>query len=118
MAFLFRPNQINKLVNIATRKPVINKAFLSRQPATIAKGDAAIASNYRLTTLSSGFRVASENLEMPTATVCILIQKYTYQVIKVGVWIDAGSRYEDEHNNGVAHFLEHMAFKVLIINDK
>ena len=30
----------------------------------------------------------------------------------VGVWIDAGSRYETEKNNGAAHFLEHMAFKV------
>lgn len=29
----------------------------------------------------------------------------------VGVWIDAGSRYETPHNNGAAHFLEHMAFK-------
>ena len=29
----------------------------------------------------------------------------------MGVWIDAGSRYETERNNGVAHFLEHMAFK-------
>lgn len=30
---------------------------------------------------------------------------------KVGLWIDAGSRYENEKNNGTAHFLEHMAFK-------
>ncbi|VDP06385.1 unnamed protein product [Soboliphyme baturini] len=29
----------------------------------------------------------------------------------VGLWIDAGSRYENDKNNGVAHFLEHMAFK-------
>ena len=29
----------------------------------------------------------------------------------VGVWIDAGSRYESEVNNGTAHFLEHMSFK-------
>ena len=29
----------------------------------------------------------------------------------VGVWIDAGSRYETSANNGTAHFLEHMAFK-------
>lgn len=27
------------------------------------------------------------------------------------MWIDAGSRFENEQNNGVAHFLEHMAFK-------
>lgn len=31
--------------------------------------------------------------------------------LQVGVWIDAGSRYEDPCTNGVAHFLEHMAFK-------
>merc|ERR1712012_892680 len=29
----------------------------------------------------------------------------------VGLWIDTGSRYENAANNGVAHFLEHMAFK-------
>ncbi|KPP63801.1 mitochondrial-processing peptidase subunit beta-like [Scleropages formosus] len=31
--------------------------------------------------------------------------------LRVGLWIDAGSRYENERNNGTAHFLEHMAFK-------
>ena len=29
----------------------------------------------------------------------------------MGLWIDAGSRFEDEETNGVAHYLEHMAFK-------
>ena len=48
-------------------------------------------------TLSNGLRVASQSGHGETAT--------------VGVWIDAGSRYETERNNGVAHFLEHMAFK-------
>ena len=27
------------------------------------------------------------------------------------MWIDAGSRAENDANNGTAHFLEHMAFK-------
>lgn len=52
----------------------------------------------RVTTLPNGMRVATENLGGETAT--------------VGVWIDAGSRFEDEKTNGTAHFLEHMAFKV------
>lgn len=52
----------------------------------------------RVSTLSNGMRVATENLGGETAT--------------VGVWIDAGSRFEDEKTNGTAHFLEHMAFKV------
>lgn len=51
-----------------------------------------------MSVLESGLRVASEDSGAPTAT--------------VGIWIDAGSRYEDDRNNGVAHFLEHMAFKV------
>uniref|UniRef100_A0A0N5A9C5 Mitochondrial-processing peptidase subunit beta n=1 Tax=Syphacia muris TaxID=451379 RepID=A0A0N5A9C5_9BILA len=50
-----------------------------------------------VTTIGNGFRVASENTKIATAT--------------VGIWIDAGSRYENDKNNGVAHFLEHMAFK-------
>ncbi|GFH45186.1 hypothetical protein CTEN210_01660 [Chaetoceros tenuissimus] len=51
-----------------------------------------------ITTLNSGMRVASESVVgSETAT--------------VGVWIDAGSRYETAQNNGAAHFLEHMAFK-------
>ena len=51
-----------------------------------------------LSVMHNGMRVVTENSGAPTAT--------------VGLWIDAGSRYEHEANNGVAHFLEHMAFKV------
>ncbi|XP_070552926.1 mitochondrial-processing peptidase subunit beta-like [Ptychodera flava] len=51
----------------------------------------------RVTTLGNGLRVASEDSGIPTCT--------------VGLWIDAGSRYETEKTNGVAHFLEHMIFK-------
>uniref|UniRef100_A0A4W6E5A1 Mitochondrial-processing peptidase subunit beta n=1 Tax=Lates calcarifer TaxID=8187 RepID=A0A4W6E5A1_LATCA len=51
----------------------------------------------KVTTLENGLRVASEDAGLTTCT--------------VGLWIDAGSRYENERNNGTAHFLEHMAFK-------
>jgi processing peptidase subunit beta len=52
----------------------------------------------RVTTLPNGLRVATESsLAARTAT--------------VGVWIDAGSRYENEEAAGVAHFVEHMLFK-------
>jgi len=33
------------------------------------------------------------------------------QTATCGVWIDAGSRAETARTNGVAHFLEHLAFK-------
>jgi len=51
----------------------------------------------RVTKLDNGLRVASEDNGLSTCT--------------VGLWIDAGSRYETNENNGTAHFLEHMAFK-------
>lgn len=54
----------------------------------------------QVTRLDNGLRVASEDSGASTAT--------------VGLWIDAGSRSENEKNNGVAHFLEHMAFKVSV----
>lgn len=50
-----------------------------------------------LSVLPNGIRIASESSGGHTAT--------------IGLWIDAGSRYEYDRNNGVAHFLEHMAFK-------
>ena len=51
-----------------------------------------------MTQLDNGLRVGSETTPFAeTAT--------------VGVWIDAGSRYETDTTNGSAHFLEHMAFK-------
>ncbi|KAJ3368682.1 hypothetical protein HDU91_000388 [Kappamyces sp. JEL0680] len=61
------------------------QASLSQVPAT------------RVTKLANGFTVATEQTRDLTAS--------------VGVWIDAGSRFENERNNGTAHFLEHMAFK-------
>ncbi|XP_054831140.1 cytochrome b-c1 complex subunit 1, mitochondrial isoform X2 [Eublepharis macularius] len=51
----------------------------------------------QVTTLDNGFRVASEQSNDPTCT--------------VGVWLDVGSRYENEKNNGVSNFVEHLAFK-------
>ncbi|XP_061354686.1 probable mitochondrial-processing peptidase subunit beta, mitochondrial [Gastrolobium bilobum] len=52
----------------------------------------------RVTTLPNGLRVVTESsLAAKTAT--------------VGVWIDAGSRFETEETNGTAHFVEHMIFK-------
>jgi len=29
----------------------------------------------------------------------------------VGIWINSGSRFETDANNGTAHFLEHILFK-------
>ncbi|MEJ8554456.1 M16 family metallopeptidase [Tepidibacter sp. Z1-5] len=31
--------------------------------------------------------------------------------VSFGIWVDVGSRYEDEYTNGMSHFIEHMLFK-------
>jgi predicted Zn-dependent peptidase len=52
----------------------------------------------RVSTLPNGLRVASD--AMPGV-----------RAASVGVWVGAGARVEPAPVNGVAHFLEHMAFK-------
>ena len=52
----------------------------------------------RLTTLSNGLRIVTEH--MPGL-----------QSASAGVWVLAGGRHERAEQNGIAHFLEHMAFK-------
>ena len=49
-------------------------------------------------TLSNGFRIATES--MPGL-----------KSASVGIWVLAGGRHERIEQNGIAHFLEHMAFK-------
>ncbi|CAD7970413.1 unnamed protein product [Amoebophrya sp. A120] len=57
-----------------------------------------LESHYRQSVTKNGMRVASLNAISDTS-------------VTVGVWIDAGSRYETKESNGSAHFLEHMTFK-------
>ncbi|MEX0284314.1 MAG: M16 family metallopeptidase [Paracoccaceae bacterium] len=52
----------------------------------------------RQDTLSNGFRIVTEH--MPGL-----------KSAAVGVWVNAGGRHERIEQNGIAHFLEHMAFK-------
>ncbi len=52
----------------------------------------------QLDRLSNGFRIVSEH--MPGL-----------QSAAIGVWVTAGGRHERAEQNGIAHFLEHMAFK-------
>jgi predicted Zn-dependent peptidase len=52
----------------------------------------------RLTTLPNGMRIVTEH--MPGL-----------KSASAGVWVMAGGRHERPEQNGIAHFLEHMAFK-------
>ncbi|MEP0962612.1 MAG: pitrilysin family protein [Roseobacter sp.] len=48
--------------------------------------------------LSNGFRIVTEHMPGLAST-------------SIGVWVTAGARHETPKQNGIAHFLEHMAFK-------
>ena len=52
----------------------------------------------RITTLSNGFRIVTESMPGLLSA-------------SAGVWVTAGGRHERAEQNGIAHFLEHMAFK-------
>lgn len=54
-------------------------------------------SNFSRKTLNNGLRVLT--IPMETASVAVLVM------------VGAGSRYEKKEENGISHFLEHMAFK-------
>jgi len=52
----------------------------------------------RVTTLPNGLRVATDTMD-------------SVETVSVGVWVEAGSRHENQAHSGVSHFLEHMVFK-------
>ena len=54
--------------------------------------------NVQLHTLPNGFRIATELMPGLKST-------------SIGIWVLAGGRHERIEQNGIAHFLEHMAFK-------
>jgi len=54
--------------------------------------------NPRIHTLSNGLRIVTEH--MPGL-----------KSASLGIWVAAGGRHETPAQNGIAHFLEHMAFK-------
>src|SRR5437867_4723949 len=67
-------------------------------PAALADSQSSLRSEYQITGLPGGIRVVTEVIPHVRS-------------VSVGVWIDVGSRHEDESRNGISHFAEHMAFK-------
>lgn len=53
---------------------------------------------YKIHTLSNGLTIIGE--EIPYL-----------KSITLGIWVNAGSRIEEENNAGISHFIEHMLFK-------
>ena len=54
--------------------------------------------HFSQTTLPNGIRVITDRVD-------------TVETVTLGVWVNVGSRNEEEKVSGVSHFLEHMAFK-------
>ncbi len=53
---------------------------------------------YQKSVLSNGLRIITEKIEH-------------YKSVSLGIWVGTGSRDENQINNGVSHFIEHMIFK-------
>ncbi|KAL4899536.1 hypothetical protein BDW74DRAFT_189024 [Aspergillus multicolor] len=78
---------------------------LSRASRSVSRGFSTVNENGskdpaeldQITTLPNGIRVATESLPGPFAG--------------VGVYVDAGSRYEDASLRGVSHIMDRLAFK-------
>lgn len=51
-----------------------------------------------VTTCQNGVRIVSEQIDYVRS-------------LSVGIWVNAGSRYETPEENGITHFIEHMLFK-------
>lgn len=49
--------------------------------------------------------------EMSNGMKVLLVKTNSQNLVSVGMFVKAGSRYETLENNGIAHFLEHMTFK-------
>ena len=57
-----------------------------------------MSQSIQTTVLPNGLRIVTDSME-------------TVETVSFGAWVDAGARHEEIENNGVAHLLEHMAFK-------
>lgn len=52
----------------------------------------------RIETLPNGLRIATDAMS-------------SLETAAIGLWVNVGARHETQDQNGIAHFLEHMAFK-------
>jgi predicted Zn-dependent peptidase len=55
-------------------------------------------SGYQKTVLENGIKVITEQIPY-------------LKSVSIGVWVNAGSRDEQPHENGISHFIEHILFK-------
>lgn len=83
------------LRNILSSAPKL--AALSTRLCSCVCYPSEVTHSTKMTILDNGVRVATEALPIPFAA--------------VSLFIEAGSRFETACNNGITHFLEHMAYK-------
>ncbi|KAL2796060.1 hypothetical protein BJX66DRAFT_324232 [Aspergillus keveii] len=97
------PADLAARIQATIRKELILRAVetakpLTRVPRSASRGFSTDPAELdQISTLPNGIRVATESLPGPFAG--------------VGVYIDAGSRYEDASLRGVSHIMDRLAFK-------
>ncbi|OJT14395.1 Mitochondrial-processing peptidase subunit alpha [Trametes pubescens] len=82
---------------IRTLRHTPARRHISRAASTVKAHPSAADPPVRITTLPNGLRVATESTPGHFSS--------------VGLYVDAGSRYESPSTSGVSHFLDRMAFK-------
>ena len=78
-----------------SKKPILEN-FGELQPGEIPE-PLKYVHPFRMTVLDNGIRVCTESWDS--------------NVVAIGAFIDAGSRYETLETTGTSHFLEHLLFK-------
>lgn len=73
----------------------MNPLNSTSKPAEVV---AKLPRNIRITELSNGMKIVTDRMDH-------------LESAALGVWVKAGSRDERSHEHGIAHLLEHMAFK-------
>lgn len=52
-----------------------------------------------------------QKITLPNGLSILIEQIPTFRSVSIGIWVGTGSRFEEDHENGISHFLEHMFFK-------
>jgi len=92
-----KPNGLGSLIHTRSKSDVSKLSGVAAGASKLPQHILNIPPT-RTTALKNGLIVATE--EHPHA-----------ETASIGVWVNTGSCFENDKNNGVAHFLEHMAFK-------
>jgi hypothetical protein len=100
-ARVYAPLSCTRSVMLKSSSSVVQRAL---RASSTRKATTQAAATAQITALPNGLRVATESTPGHFAA--------------LGLYVDAGSRYETAATSGVSHFLDRMAFKVCTLDSR